>query len=489
MSLQNNRKKIKTSGNYFQLPSFLEEPNFIVKEENDESNFVLKEEDNFEQEFVIKEEDNGQPNFAVKRDNVKQEFIIIDDDDDDETEFFPRKSSKISNQKPNHMEIEMDDTDADDEDFYELFPEKNSEKSNIKNKEKKRASLRGNYKTLSKEVREIIFQILHEQAQIYYDIKFNKDIDPELKRKRKGQLLTNKEIIKEELSANQIFLLSRLSFDPVTNEMKNFEIVDLSKKAYVFYSGNIYSQEDQLLTLLEKSVERHLIIETDQKPMQKIGNMIIEVPLKPLNIPLTIQKRDIIKYLTCNEDESSLEKQSSIFQELSRLTKIHKKSLKRIAISGPQRKKGGGRQRLDSIMEKKLTVYVIELNKRGRPPTREEVVRLAQLLRTVNNFRASKGWLDRYLKRVQNELNQNPGSEKYFRLMPAVYIKTYESKKPILSCLEEMGASSEFIEKFKELKKKNDINTILEEIEVKQEIEVADSKTKMDEDEMKMEIE
>jgi len=103
-------------------------------------------------------------------------------------------------------------------------------------------------------------------------------------------------------------------------------------------------------------------------------------------------------------------------------------------------------------MEEKLTSYVVELNKRGRPPTRGEVKNLGQLLSTVSDFRGSKGWLDKYLNRVKEDMKHKDARFKeLFRLLSYADLRKVEAKKPILSCLAEIGASDEFIQKFQEM--------------------------------------
>ena len=108
---------------------------------------------------------------------------------------------------------------------------------------------------------------------------------------------------------------------------------------------------------------------------------------------------------------------------------------------------------MDSDMEKLLTKYIVALNKRGRPPTRGEVKNLGQILTNVPEFRASKGWLDKYLSRIQ-DYTETKGSitdDENFKLLSYADLRRTESKKPILLCLAEIGLSEELIQKFKDM--------------------------------------
>jgi len=105
---------------------------------------------------------------------------------------------------------------------------------------------------------------------------------------------------------------------------------------------------------------------------------------------------------------------------------------------------------MDSEMEQLLTSYIIGLNERGRPPTRGEVKNLGQLLTSVPGFRASKGWLDKFLNRIQ-DYAQGPKYDENVKLLSYADLRRTEAKSPILLCLADMGLSDDFIKKFKEM--------------------------------------
>lgn len=101
-------------------------------------------------------------------------------------------------------------------------------------------------------------------------------------------------------------------------------------------------------------------------------------------------------------------------------------------------------------MEQQLTVYVIELNKRGRPPTRGEVKIMGQYLSTIPDFRASKGWLDKYLNRIKDEMKtKDEEFKELFKIISYADVKKYEHEKSIVSCLIDIDVPEEIIERFK----------------------------------------
>ena len=68
---------------------------------------------------------------------------------------------------------------------------------------------------------------------------------------------------------------------------------------------------------------------------------------------------------------------------------------------GSERKKGGGRKRMDEEMELDLYNWCIQegLNL-GRPVTRKMIrQRALELSKFPNKFKASKGWTDKFVKK------------------------------------------------------------------------------------------
>ena len=433
------------------------------------------------------------------------------------------KKQETSNRKRSFQELSSDDESS----LYE--PSLSPPRKDIKIKSKKQkkpneakeakvakkrkgkySNFRGRYTTVCPELRPFLFQILHEQAQIWYDLHFNDQIDLGLRKIRESQLITNEKVKDKPLTEITVFnKIQSLLFDDKPQEV-------VEKQSDIFHSPVKYQDPDtffksyddmETYTCSQNSFERidvddfsiesvfkhfdemigrvsfggnktrtkEILIKMEDEEselgteLKKYNNMIVNIPLKPLHIPLTIPEQDIFKYLKDNDSTviaenkmTDSETQISIFKKISKLTQISEKTLQRFTINGRERKKGGGRKSLDSPMEKELTKYVIELSKRGRPPTRGEAMKLAQLLSTVNNFKASKGWLDKYLQRAERNFKEDTDYGKYFVLLPCSELKSDQDKKKILTCLKEIGASDEFIKRFEALKSSKDFSVKIE---------------------------
>jgi len=112
---------------------------------------------------------------------------------------------------------------------------------------------------------------------------------------------------------------------------------------------------------------------------------------------------------------------------------------------------------MDSIMEDKLTYYVVELNKRGRPVTRGEVKALATILSTIPGFAASKGWLDKYFYRINAEISKgNNELKNYWKIISFTDLKKVEADKKILDCLIDMKADEAIIQRFRTMKNRKE---------------------------------
>mmetsp|Transcript_19741 Transcript_19741/g.16909 ORF Transcript_19741/g.16909 Transcript_19741/m.16909 type:complete len:86 (-) Transcript_19741:436-693(-) len=85
-------------------------------------------------------------------------------------------------------------------------------------------------------------------------------------------------------------------------------------------------------------------------------------------------------------------------------------------------------------MEHLLTRYIVELTKRGRPPTRGEVKILGSSLSSIKTFGASKGWLDKFIMRAIKDLDGTP-NQTYFNIIPYSERAEYERNKPLSECL------------------------------------------------------
>jgi len=79
---------------------------------------------------------------------------------------------------------------------------------------------------------------------------------------------------------------------------------------------------------------------------------------------------------------------------------ISKKRIMRWLRNGPERKKGAGRKTLDPAMENNLVEWIKDsIKNKGHFPTRQQIKAKAKNLCTVESFRASKGWCDKFFKR------------------------------------------------------------------------------------------
>jgi len=98
-------------------------------------------------------------------------------------------------------------------------------------------------------------------------------------------------------------------------------------------------------------------------------------------------------------------------EEIQRDTKICKKNIERWTRCGVDRKKGAGRKTLNPRMERHLIDWVKEsIRQPGRGmPKRKQILDMAKEYQT-KEFKASKGWCDKFLKRnrrmFQEELKQ-----------------------------------------------------------------------------------
>lgn len=88
--------------------------------------------------------------------------------------------------------------------------------------------------------------------------------------------------------------------------------------------------------------------------------------------------------------------------EASRLHQVKPKNIKRWIKNGVNRKPGGGRKTQDPLMEKKLLLWIKDYmneNEDALPP-RKMITQYAKSFSShPRDFKASKGWLDKFLKR------------------------------------------------------------------------------------------
>lgn len=89
-------------------------------------------------------------------------------------------------------------------------------------------------------------------------------------------------------------------------------------------------------------------------------------------------------------------------KEASEMLEIPEKNIKRWIQNGPERKKGAGRKTMDPDMERSLLNWVAKQFRRtGVFPDSKEIKIQARIYSNQDNFKASKGWCDKFLRRNQ----------------------------------------------------------------------------------------
>ena len=84
----------------------------------------------------------------------------------------------------------------------------------------------------------------------------------------------------------------------------------------------------------------------------------------------------------------------------SDLLNIPEKNIKRWLKNGPERKKGAGRKTMDPLMEQNLLNWIAEkFRKTSELPDNKELKIQAKIFSSLEKFKASKGWCDKFLRR------------------------------------------------------------------------------------------
>lgn len=92
---------------------------------------------------------------------------------------------------------------------------------------------------------------------------------------------------------------------------------------------------------------------------------------------------------------------------------LPKKRLKRWFLTGPLRRKGAGRKTLDPAMEETLVGWMSEYVKKYKKfPVRNVIKTKAKDFSRIREFRASKGWCDKFFKRNEGVIM---GMKKFVR--------------------------------------------------------------------------
>ncbi len=93
-------------------------------------------------------------------------------------------------------------------------------------------------------------------------------------------------------------------------------------------------------------------------------------------------------------------------KEASRMLNIPEKNIKRWIRNGPDRKKGAGRKMRDPIMEKNILQWILEHSESNHKiPNSHEIKQQAKKFSNLKDFKASKGWCDKFLRRNFRFLN------------------------------------------------------------------------------------
>lgn len=139
-----------------------------------------------------------------------------------------------------------------------------------------------------------------------------------------------------------------------------------------------------------------------------------------------LSKRERGQYKICpmevKQEAIRLSKIHSI-REASEILGIPEKNIKRWLRNGPERKKGAGRKTMDPSMEHKLLNWIAdEFKRNGVFPDCKEVKSQAKYFSNNTDFKASKGWCDKFMRRNQKLFEDLADDKRIdfsaFRMMP-----------------------------------------------------------------------
>ena len=171
-----------------------------------------------------------------------------------------------------------------------------------------------------------------------------------------------------------------------------------------FYSMNLESIKNKYFG---KSLQQ----QSSDQPQDSLFNPRKRGKYKMFNVS---ERLSIMKYA----EQVGIENASEYFG-------LPKKRLKRWFLTGPLRRKGAGRKTLDPDMEETLVGWMSEYVKKYRKfPVRNAIKTKAKNFSRIREFRASKGWCDKFFKRnegviigmkkfVRNIYNNPVLSQKY----------------------------------------------------------------------------
>ena len=93
-------------------------------------------------------------------------------------------------------------------------------------------------------------------------------------------------------------------------------------------------------------------------------------------------------------------------KEIAKMYNIPLKKLKRWIEIGPKRLEGGGRKVMDPFMEQDLIKWITFEKQNGIKISGKQVQDKAKSLSRVEKFLASKGWLEKFLKKYDIKIGK-----------------------------------------------------------------------------------
>jgi hypothetical protein len=131
------------------------------------------------------------------------------------------------------------------------------------------------------------------------------------------------------------------------------------------------------------------------------------------------------------------------YNAVAKLCNIPVKSLKRWALMGPERKKGGGRKTRDPEMEAKLIKWIKEQLVKGEYLDTKMIKKKALKFTKNESFLASKGWFNKFQKKYKFELPYVKKQMNYYSKVFGVLSNEYKDSIGIDSSFKNANRNSE----------------------------------------------
>mmetsp|Transcript_25335 Transcript_25335/g.22367 ORF Transcript_25335/g.22367 Transcript_25335/m.22367 type:complete len:183 (+) Transcript_25335:382-930(+) len=160
------------------------------------------------------------------------------------------------------------------------------------------------------------------------------------------------------------------------------------------------------------------------------------------------QKKQIIEYMMIHGIEATL---TEFGKGDSRITR---KKLRSWLESSNKIKAVKGRKTSDAVRDTLLVEWCMQFQKdNGRPPTRREATKKALQLSKDTEFKASKGWLDKFSRKFEIEFTpmkvfSGKGSRKGSGQLDSPLNDSYEVSSPALSGMSSQRRDSDTDEYF-----------------------------------------